>query len=78
MAIHVIPLGSIKANGYPITIDINASILWLVACESEQANLFFFLIIIFLIEAIFGLGEKVKKSFCAPGQRSVFLYTQLL
>jgi hypothetical protein len=42
MAIHVIPRGSIKANGYPITIDINASILWLVACESEQANLSFF------------------------------------
>jgi len=67
MAIHVIPLGSIKANGYPITIDINASILWLVACESEQPNLDFFLIIIFSIEAIFGLGEKVKKSFRTLG-----------
>jgi len=41
-------------------IDLNASILWLVACESEQANFSFFLIIIFSIEAIFGLGEKVK------------------
>jgi hypothetical protein len=78
MAIHVIPRGSIKANGYPITIDLNASILWLVACESEQANLSFFLIIIFLIEAIFGLGEKVKKKLLCSRPESVFPYTQLL